>query len=67
MNQWMERLDASVHHLGEARDVGDVCDGQARLGQGAGGAAGRDQFQAQAAQSFGQIDQAGLVGDMPCG
>ncbi len=63
VDQRVERLDPSVHHLGEASDVGDVGDGQARLGQRPGGAAGRDQFQAPAAQSFGQFDQAGLVGD----
>ncbi len=63
VNQRMQRLDAPVHHLGEAGDVGDVGHRQPGLGQRAGGAAGGDQFQAAPAQPVGQVDQAGFVGD----
>ena len=63
VDERVQRLDPAVHHLGEPGDVGDVGHRQPGLGQGAGGAAGRHQFQAAAAKSGGQVDQAGLVGN----
>ena len=63
VHQRVQRLDAAVHHLGKAGDVGDVGDGQAGLGQRSGGAAGGDQFEAARSQAGGQFDQSGLVGN----
>ena len=42
----MERLDAAVHHFGEAGHVADVDHRQARIGQRLRGSAGRDQLEA---------------------
>ena len=50
----MEGLDAAVEHLGKAGEVADVLDGEAGFAQGAGGAAGGDQFDAEAGQDAGQ-------------
>jgi hypothetical protein len=44
----MQRLDPPVHHLGKARQIGNIADLQAGLGNGLGGAAGGDQLDADA-------------------
>ena len=46
----MEGLDAAVEHLGEAGEVADVAHGEAGFAQRAGGAAGGDQFDAEAGE-----------------
>ena len=59
----VERLQAPVHHLREAREVLDL----ARLDAGAGeltrGPAGRDDLDAELLQAACEADDAGLVGD----
>ena len=59
----MQRLDAAVHHLGKAGQVGHAGDRQAGVGQRAGGAAGRDQLEAAGGQAAADVDDAGLVGN----
>ena len=59
----MERLDASVHHLGEAGDRGDVRHREARLAQRARGTAGGNELEAAGGEAAAQIDDAGLVGN----
>ena len=54
----MERLDAAIHHLGEAGDVRHVDDRQAGVGQRPGGAAGRHQLETtRADEPARKIDQ----------
>jgi hypothetical protein len=59
----VQRLDAPVHHLRKAREVLDRANLQARLGQGRGRAAGRDELDAEAGQAAREVDDAALVGD----
>ena len=59
----MEGFDAAVEHFGEAGEFADVFDGEAGFAEGAGGAAGRDQFDAVAGERLGEVDEAGFVGD----
>ena len=54
-------LDATVKHLGEAGDVGDVPHRHSGFADLARGAAGGDQFGAQLMQLAGEINDAGLV------
>ena len=61
MDLGVQRLDAAVHHLGEAGQLGNILHGQARLAQRLGSAAGRHQFDAMLAQCLAQFDEAGLV------
>ncbi len=58
----MKGLDAAVEHLREAGEVADVFDVEAGVAEGAGGAAGGDQLDAEAGKGLGELDQAGLVG-----
>ena len=46
MHRRMQRLDAAVHDLGKAGELGDVAHGDAGLGDRLGRAAGRDQLDA---------------------
>ena len=57
----VQRLDPAVHHLGKAGDVGDVDDRQPGVGEGLGGAAGRDQLDPERGQAAAEIGEAGLV------
>ena len=59
----VQRLDAAVHHLGKAGDVGDVRHGQARVGQRRRRAAGGHELDAAGGEAAGEIDQAGLIGN----
>src|SRR5262249_5057881 len=59
----VEGLDAAVQHLGEAGQLGDLADPEAGPAQGPGGAARRDQLDAERGQAPAQLDDAGLVGD----
>ena len=59
----MERLDASIEHLGDPGDGGHVRDGQAGLAQGRRRPAGRDELEAQRIESGPERGEAGLVGD----
>ena len=58
----MQRLHPPVEHLGEAGEFGDVLHRDAGVAQQLGGAAGRDQFHAQAGKLAGELHQSGLVG-----
>ena len=58
----MQRLDAAVHHLGKAGELGHVADLEPGGGKRLGGAAGRNQFHAVAAERARELDQSGLVG-----
>ena len=59
----VERLDAAVEHLREARDRGHVGDRQSGRSQRLGRAAGGDQLEAEAHQPRAELRQAGLVRD----
>ena len=59
----MERLHAPVHHLGEAGEVLDCAHRQAGSGELAGGAAGRDELDAELDEAAGEVDDPGLLGD----
>ena len=63
VHRGVQGLHAAVEHLRELRHVGDVGDGEAGGAQGLGGAAGGEQGEAEGAESGGELDQAGLVGD----
>ncbi len=63
MDRRMQGLHPPVHHLGEARQLGDLDDGEPGLRQGPVGAARRDQLDAEARQRGGEFDEAGLVRD----
>ena len=58
----MKRLDATVHDLRKASQVGDRAHRNTVLGQLLGGAAGRDDLDAQLGQAAGELDDPGLVG-----
>ena len=59
----VKRLDPPVHDFGKAGQLGDLPDGDPRLRELAGGAAGRDDLDPQVGQATGELDDAGLVGD----
>jgi hypothetical protein len=61
MDLGVQRLDAAVHHLGKAGEIGDVHHRQPGFAQRLGGAAGRDQFDAVARERLAEFDEAGLV------
>ena len=63
MHDRMQRLDAAVHHLGEAGDLGHVLDRDPCLAQGLGGAAGRQDLDPFGVKRTGKVDQPGLVRD----
>ena len=63
MDLRVERLHPPVQDLGEAGDVGDVADREPGLGEGARGAAGRDELDAELGERAGEVDEAGLVGN----
>jgi hypothetical protein len=59
----VQRLDATIEHLGDARHIADVGDRQSRVAQRARGAAGGEQFVAPALQAASEGNQAGFVGN----
>ena len=59
----MQGLDPAVHHFRKAGVIGDFDDGDAVFGQQLGGAAGGEDFDAQAGKGAGEIDDAGFVGN----
>ena len=59
----VEGFDAAVEHFGEAGEFADVFDGEAGVTEGAGSAAGRDEFDAVRGEGLRENDQAGLVGN----
>ena len=59
----MKGFNAAVEHFGESGEFGNVFDGDARVAQEFGGAAGRDEFDAERGEFAGEISEAGLVGD----
>ena len=63
MHVGVQRLDAAVHHLRKAGEVGHVEHREARVAQRPGGAAGRDDLDATARQRAPKLDQSGLVRD----
>src|SRR5262249_26465225 len=58
----VQRLHAAVEHLGEARVVGHLGDGQARVGEQLGRAAGGEQLHAERVQLAREFEDSGLVG-----
>ena len=63
MHARMQRLDAAVHHFGKAGQVGDIGNGEPRVLQRLGGAAGGDEIDAERGQRAGEFNQAGFVGN----
>jgi len=61
MDLGMERLDAAVHHLRKAGQLGHVAHGEAGSRELLSGAAGRDELYAVAGEDAGELDQPGLV------
>jgi hypothetical protein len=60
----VQRLEAAVHHFGEAGDLAYIGDDQAVVAEEFGGAAGADQLDAEfLSQRFGELCEAGFVGD----
>ena len=59
----VQRLDPAVEDLLLAGELGDVGHLQARLAQGAGGAAGGEDLDAEGGEALGEVGDAGLVGD----
>ena len=58
----VQRLDAAAHDLREAGEVLDRADLEARLGQLARGAAGRDELDAELGEAAREVGDAALVG-----
>ncbi len=63
VNGRMEGLDPPVEHLGEAGDVRDAPDRQARVGEGTGGPSGRDELGAKPLEALAKGRQTALVRD----
>ena len=59
----VEGFDPPVEHLGEARDLGNILHGHARVADGARGPAGGNKLGAEGVQLAGEIDEAGFIGD----
>ena len=59
----VKRLDAPVHDLREAGEVGDRADRDAGRLELVGGAAGRDDLDPELGETAGELDDPGLVGD----
>ena len=59
----VQRLDAAVHHLGKAGEVGDVAHVMPRFAQRLCGAAGRHQLDAMADERGGKLGEPRLVAD----
>ena len=62
MDQGMERLDATVHHLRKAGKVTNVTGFGAIFAQPRGGSAGRDDLDSMALEALGERIEPGLVG-----
>ncbi|OQA30912.1 MAG: hypothetical protein BWY57_02604 [Betaproteobacteria bacterium ADurb.Bin341] len=63
MNRRVQRLDAAVHHLGKAGEVGDVEHVMPRLAQRLRGAPGRHQLDAVTNERGGKVGEPRLVAD----
>jgi len=59
----VEGLNPAIEHFGEAGQFADVLDLQAGFAEGAGGAAGGDELDAEAGEHLGEGDEAGFIGD----
>jgi len=59
----VDGFDAAVEHFGKAGEVADFENGEAGFAQGLGGTAGGNEFDAECGETFGEINEAGLVGD----
>ena len=59
----MERLDATVHHLRKAGDLGDADHGETGLLQDTRGSASGNELDTAAGERPGEVDQTGFVGD----
>ena len=59
----MKGLDPAVEHLGKAGKLGDILDGEPLFAQQLGGAAGGENFDAEAGQLPGEVDDAGFIGN----
>ena len=58
-----ERLDPSVHHLGDPGLVGDLPDRDACRGDCLRSASGGEKFDALFREASGEVDESGLVRD----
>ena len=61
MDGGVQGFDPALHHLGKARDVRHAGHGQARFGQRARRAAGRDQLESARRQRMTEGDDSGFV------
>ena len=63
VDEGVQRLDATVEHLGKSGVLGDVFHGQSRFPQSSRSAAGGQQLDAVRGKPARQFDEAGFVGD----
>ena len=63
MNFRVQRFDAAVHDLGEARVARHFCDGYAVAGEKLCGAAGREDLDGAVRECLRKFDESRLVGD----
>ena len=63
VDERVERLDATVHHFGEAGDLVDRGDGDSRLFDRLGGAAGGDDGDAEAMEFLRERDEPVFIAD----
>lgn len=59
----VQGFDATIHHFGEARNFGNIADGNTRVAQRACGSAGADDFDIELCERVGKFDEIGFVGD----
>ncbi len=62
MDRRMKRLDASVHHLGKAREIAHIADREPRFSQCLLGSAGGNKLDSPRRERPGEIHKTGLVG-----
>ena len=63
MHLGMQSFDAAIEHLGEAGELGNIFDRNPRIAQQLSRASGGNEFDAEAGELAGEVDQSGLIGD----
>ena len=56
-----QRFHAAVEHFRKAGKLGNIFNRNARIAQGFGGSAGREQVDPAVSQRFGELNNSGLV------
>ena len=63
VHDWVQCLDAAIHHFGERCHFGNIADGQAGFAQGTCGATGGQQLHVEVGERLGEGDQIRFVRD----